>query len=60
MPPTIVITGVSTGIGHAAAAAFLARGYNVFGTVRQPEEARALTQAWGASFRALLVDVTDV
>jgi len=60
MPPTIVITGVSTGIGHAAAAAFLARGYTVFGTVRQPSEARQLTQAWGSAFRPLLVDVTDV
>ena len=60
MPPTIVITGVSTGIGHAAAAAFLKRGYTVFGTVRQPSEAQALARAWGASFRALLVDVTDV
>jgi NAD(P)-dependent dehydrogenase (short-subunit alcohol dehydrogenase family) len=30
----VVITGVSTGIGQAAAAAFVARGYRVFGTVR--------------------------
>lgn len=60
MPPTILITGVSTGIGHAAAAAFLKRGYTVFGTVRQPSEAEALARTWGASFRALLVDVTDV
>src|SRR5688500_291998 len=42
MPPTVLITGVSTGIGHAAVLAFLKRGYRVFGTVRQPSEAQAL------------------
>jgi NAD(P)-dependent dehydrogenase (short-subunit alcohol dehydrogenase family) len=30
----VLITGVSSGIGHAAAAAFVDKGYGVFGTVR--------------------------
>ena len=39
---SVLITGVSTGIGHHSARAFLARGYQVFGTVRTPADASRL------------------
>jgi NAD(P)-dependent dehydrogenase (short-subunit alcohol dehydrogenase family) len=54
---TLLITGVSSGLGKAFAAAALADGHRVIGTVRRPEDA----EAFGASERAfpLLLDVTD-
>lgn len=54
---TFLITGVSSGLGRAFAAAALAEGHRVIGTVRRPEDA----QAFRASERAypLLLDVTD-
>ena len=55
----IVITGVSTGIGHASAEALLGRGYRVFGSVRTQEDADRLQAAWGEHFTPLLFDVTD-
>ncbi|MBB5875684.1 oxidoreductase [Xanthomonas sp. 3498] len=39
---TVVVTGVSSGIGRAAALAFAERGCRVFGTVRDLEKAQAL------------------
>ncbi|RTQ48898.1 SDR family NAD(P)-dependent oxidoreductase [Hymenobacter gummosus] len=57
--PTIVITGVSSGLGRAAAEAFVRRGYRVFGSLRRPEDAQALQQALGPQFQPLLFDVTD-
>jgi len=56
---TIVITGVSTGIGYAAAEALLGRGYRVFGSVRKQADADRLQAAWGEHFTPLLFDVTD-
>ncbi len=55
----ILITGVSTGIGRAAAEAFVSRGYAVFGTVRSQSDADALQTALGQSFTPLQLDVTD-
>jgi NAD(P)-dependent dehydrogenase (short-subunit alcohol dehydrogenase family) len=55
----IVITGVSTGIGYAAAQALLGRGYHVFGSVRKQEDADRLQTEWGKLFTPLLFDVTD-
>jgi NAD(P)-dependent dehydrogenase (short-subunit alcohol dehydrogenase family) len=57
--PTIVITGVSSGLGRAAAEAFVQRGYRVFGSLRRPADARQLQQALGPQFVPLLFDVTD-
>ena len=56
---TVVITGVSTGIGHAAAADLVQHGYRVFGTVRQQADADRVQQELGPNFRPLLFDVTD-
>src|SRR6202000_993014 len=52
-----LITGVSSGLGRAFAAAALAAGHRGIGTVRRSEDARA----FGMSKRAfpLLLDVTD-
>ncbi|RAK69426.1 SDR family NAD(P)-dependent oxidoreductase [Hymenobacter edaphi] len=58
-PKTIVITGVSSGVGRATAEALLQRGYRVFGSVRRPADAAALQQALGPQFTPLLFDVTD-
>ena len=54
---TFLITGVSSGLGRAFAAAALAAGHRVIGTVRRSEDAKA----FGASERAfpILLDVTD-
>ncbi len=56
-PKTLLITGVSSGLGRAFAAAALADGHRVIGTVRRPADA----ESFGTSERAfpLLLDVTD-
>jgi NAD(P)-dependent dehydrogenase (short-subunit alcohol dehydrogenase family) len=54
-----LITGVSTGIGHAAAKRLLADGHSVFGSVRQEADAERLQQELGEKFTPLLFDVTD-
>ncbi len=55
----VVVTGVSTGIGHAVAIDLAEHGYHVFGSVRKPEDAAPLQTELGASFTPLLFDVTD-
>ncbi len=55
----VVITGVSTGIGHGSAAELCRRGWRVFGSVRKPEQGEALKREFGANFTPLLFDVTD-
>jgi NAD(P)-dependent dehydrogenase (short-subunit alcohol dehydrogenase family) len=55
----ILITGVSTGIGHATTRALLEKGYHVFGSVRRLEDAENLKEALGEGFTPLLFDVTD-
>jgi len=44
MSKTILITGASTGIGHAAAAFFQAKGWNVIATMRTPEKETELNK----------------
>lgn len=56
---SIVITGVSTGIGYAAAKMLVGRGWRVYGSVRQPADADRLQQELGEGFTPLLFDVTD-
>ncbi len=59
MPDTVVITGVSTGIGAAAARIAAARGAHVFGSVRRPEAAARLQADLGGKFTPLVFDVRD-
>jgi len=56
---SVVITGVSTGIGSAAAKLLLERGFRVFGSVRKQADADRLKAGFGANFTPLLFDVTD-
>jgi NAD(P)-dependent dehydrogenase (short-subunit alcohol dehydrogenase family) len=56
---SVVITGASTGIGHAAAKLLLERGFRVFGSVRKQADADSLKTEFGANFTPLLFDVTD-
>ncbi len=55
MPGTVLITGCSTGIGHAAAKVFHAEGWNVIATMRRPEVAPDL-----AALENVLVTSLDV
>ncbi|WOJ97183.1 SDR family oxidoreductase [Congregibacter brevis] len=56
---TVVITGVSTGIGHAAAKVMIARGYKVFGSVRKESDAQRVQAELGENFTPLIFDVVD-
>jgi NAD(P)-dependent dehydrogenase (short-subunit alcohol dehydrogenase family) len=56
---SIVVTGVSSGIGYATAARAIERGAQVFGSVRRPEDAARLSAEWGERFTALIFDVRD-
>ncbi len=56
MPRTILITGCSTGIGHAAAHGMAARGWRVFATARRPEDIATLA---AAGLDALYLDYAE-
>ena len=56
---SIVVTGVSTGIGHAAVKVLLDKGFKVFGSVRKQEDADRLSEEFGDAFAPLIFDVTD-
>lgn len=56
---SVVVTGVSTGIGAAIAADLTKRGWRVFGTVRKREDADRLVAALGPNLVPLMADVTD-
>jgi len=56
---SVVVTGVSTGIGHATATLLAARGFHVFGSVRKDADGARLSQELGASFTPLKFDVCD-
>ncbi len=59
MTKHIFITGISTGIGYAVAEMLVARGYHVFGSVRQQADAERVRAALGDGVTPLLFDVTD-
>lgn len=57
---TVLITGVSTGIGYATTKLLLQQGYQVLGSVRKSADAERVRHELGSDhFRALLFDVTD-
>ena len=56
---SILITGVSTGIGAATAKHFLSLGWRVFGTVRKASDADDLVLSGGRLFTPVLLDITD-
>ena len=56
---SVVVTGVSTGIGWGAVKVLVGRGFHVFGSVRKSADADRLTAEFGDAFTPLLFDVTD-
>lgn len=56
---SVVVTGVSTGIGRAAAEVLLKNRYKVFGSVRKAADAEQLRAELGTHFTPLIFDVTD-
>jgi NAD(P)-dependent dehydrogenase (short-subunit alcohol dehydrogenase family) len=56
---SVVVTGVSTGIGWGVTKVLTAQGFRVFGSVRQQADADRLRQEFGDKFVPLIFDVTD-
>ncbi|HSB00684.1 MAG TPA: SDR family NAD(P)-dependent oxidoreductase [Anaerolineales bacterium] len=56
---SVVVTGVSTGIGWAVAKVLIEHGVRVFGSVRKTQDAERLSKEFGQNFVPLLFDVTD-
>ena len=56
MARSVLVTGASSGIGHACALRLARDGWRVFGGVRREEDAQALR---GRGVEPLLLDVTD-
>lgn len=54
----VLVTGSSTGIGHATVTELLRRGCSVFGSVRKREDSERLSAEFGPSFTPLIFDVT--
>ncbi|MBX3479219.1 MAG: SDR family NAD(P)-dependent oxidoreductase [Caulobacter sp.] len=59
MKRSVVVTGVSTGIGWGAVKVLTEKGFHVFGSVRKQADADRLKQEFGDRFTPLLFDVTD-
>ncbi len=55
-PTTVLITGCSSGIGHATAERLVAAGWTVYATARKPE---TLADLEARGCRTLALDVTD-
>lgn len=56
---SVVITGVSTGIGWGITKVLIEKGFRVFGSVRRTQDAERLSREFGPSFVPLIFDVTD-
>lgn len=56
---SVVVTGVSTGIGWSAAKILIEKGYRVFGSIRRQANAEQLSTELGDNFVPLIFDVTD-
>jgi NAD(P)-dependent dehydrogenase (short-subunit alcohol dehydrogenase family) len=59
MPKTVLITGTSSRIGHAAAKLFAAKGWNVAATMRNRTSTSASTLFAIANIRVFWLDVVD-
>lgn len=59
MMQSVVVTGVSTGIGWGITKLLTQRGFRVFGSVRKMSDAEQLSHEFGDRFIPLLFDVTD-
>ncbi len=56
---SVVVTGVSTGIGWGTVKVLTGKGFHVFGSVRKQADADRLRAEFGEAFTPLLFDVTD-
>src|SRR5690242_7252738 len=56
---SVVVTGVSTGIGHGAARVLVGMGFRVFGSVRKVADGERLASELGQNFVPIVFDVTD-
>jgi NAD(P)-dependent dehydrogenase (short-subunit alcohol dehydrogenase family) len=56
---TVLVTGTSTGIGHATALHLDQLGYQVVGTVRKESDAQNLRASASSNLRTLFLDVTS-
>ena len=56
---SVVVTGVSTGIGWGTTKVLIQKGFRVFGSVRKTHDAERLQKEFGENFIPLLFDVTD-
>jgi NAD(P)-dependent dehydrogenase (short-subunit alcohol dehydrogenase family) len=56
---SVVVTGVSTGIGWGCVKVLTGSGFRVFGSVRKQDDAARLSQEFGENFTPLIFDVTD-
>jgi NAD(P)-dependent dehydrogenase (short-subunit alcohol dehydrogenase family) len=56
---SVVVTGVSTGIGWGITKVLIQNGYRVFDSVRKTQDAERLSKEFGANFVPLIFDVTD-
>jgi NAD(P)-dependent dehydrogenase (short-subunit alcohol dehydrogenase family) len=56
---SVVVTGVSTGIGWGITKVLIQNGFRVFGSVRKTQDAERLVNEFGESFVPLFFDVTD-
>lgn len=59
MEKTVLITGASSGIGHASAIHLVRNGFTVFAGVRKERDAERLVQEGGERLVAVTIDVTD-
>ena len=56
---SVVVTGVSAGIGRAVVSVMVRDGWRVFGSMRRMADAQALQSEFGGSFVPLIFDVED-
>lgn len=56
---SVVVTGVSTGIGWGITKVLIRKGFRVFGSVRKTQDAERLSREFGVNFVPLIFDVTD-
>jgi NAD(P)-dependent dehydrogenase (short-subunit alcohol dehydrogenase family) len=56
---SVVVTGVSTGIGWGITKVLIERGSRVLGSVRKTQDAEPLSKEFGEKFIPLFFDVTE-
>ena len=56
---SVLVTGVSTGIGWGITKVLVQSGFHVFGSVRKTEDAGRLSKEFGEAYTPLVFDITD-